>query len=219
MKKWYEKVIVPRILNSVMSSVKFEKIRQIVLAETFGIVLELGVGPGHNFQFYKKISKLYALEPSKELIDIAKVRADSLNFPIEFLYTGAEHIPLPNNSIDTVVSTWTLCSVANPEEVLSEIARVLRPQGIFIFVDHGASPHPVLHFLQKTFTPITKHFAGNCHLDRHIEKLITDAGFDIKQNHHPNEHFKPLVYNSQGVAKKNRAIKQILTSPTAGKDI
>lgn len=188
------------MLNLEMGGDEFEPIRREVLADASGVVLEIGVGPGYNFTFYRNVTKVYALEPSKELVEIAKTRAEGLSFPIEFLATGAEEIPLADASIDTVVSTWTLCSVSDPEKVLSEIKRVLRPGGKFLFVEHGASHSAFLHGIQRALTPITKHFTGNCHYDRKMEKLIKDAGFTIEKMSHPKEK-SPLIYNYQGVAR------------------
>ncbi len=199
MANWYQKVIVPRLLNSEMGSEELAQIRREVLGDASGVVLEIGVGPGYNLPLYKSILMLYALEPSKELIEIAKTRVGP-SFPIEFLNTGAEHIPLPDHSIDTVVSTRTLCSVTDPTKVLSEILRVLKPQGSFIFADHGASPSLALRAVQTGLTSITKYFTGNCHYNRQLEKLIIEAGFIIKKIEHPHERFKPLIYNYQGVA-------------------
>lgn len=200
MTNWYQKIIVPRLLNSEMGSDELEKIRRVVLADATGSVLEIGVGPGYNIPLYKNISKLYALDPSQELIEIAKTRAGSLTFPIEFLNAGAESLPLPDHSVDTVVSTWTLCSVSDPRKVLTEVKRVLRPQGNFIFVDHGASPNLFLQIIQTGLTSITKYFTGNCHYDRKIEELMREVGFNIKKIEHPREKFKPLIYNYQGIA-------------------
>jgi ubiquinone/menaquinone biosynthesis C-methylase UbiE len=180
-----------------MSSGEFEKLRPEVIEQATGVVLEIGVGAGHNLPLYKDISKIFALEPSQELLAMAKER---VVVPVEFLNTGAEHIPLPDHSVDTVVSTWTLCSVGNPEAVLREIKRVLRTDGKFIFVDHGESPFFWIRFIQITVTPITKHFTGNCHLERNIEGLLKGAGFQVKKMDHPQERFKPLIYNYQGVA-------------------
>ena len=200
MPNWYQKHIVPRMLNAAMSRTDFEKIRPRVLADASGVVLEIGVGAGHNFPFYKNISKLYALEPFPELVSLAKTRAQSLSFPVEFLIAGAEDIPLPDHSIDTVVSTWTLCSVSDPKKVLSEIKRVLRPEGKFVFVDHGASPNTFVWLMQTIGTSVTKYFTGNCHYNRPIEILLKEAGFTITKIAHPTERFKPLIYNYQGVA-------------------
>lgn len=200
MTSWYERVVLPRLLNSEMGSKELESIRREVLAEASRITLEIGVGPGHNLPLYKKISKLYALEPSKELIDLAKARAASLSFPVEFLNVGAEDIPLADRSIDTVVSTWTLCSVTDPRRVLREIARVLRKSGRFIFAEHGASPNSCIHTAQKAYTFVTKRFTGNCHYDRPIGKLIEGAGLHIQKMERLPERFRPLIYNYQGIA-------------------
>ncbi len=184
-----------------MSSAEFEKIRPSVIEKAAGVILEIGVGGGHNFPFYKNISKLYALEPSSELLAIAKTREVSV--PVEFIHSGAERIPLANHSVDTVVSTWTLCSVENPETVLKEIRRVLKPGGQFLFVDHGTSPNLLIRIIQNILTPITKHFTGNCHLNRNIGKLVKEAGFTVQHIGHPHESFKPLIYNYQGIVKSN----------------
>lgn len=182
-----------------MDSEYLKQTREVVLADASGIVLEIGVGPGYNLPLYRNVTRVYALDPSSELLAIAKSRAGSLAFPVEFLHTGAEHIPLPDHSVDTAVSTWTLCSVEDANQVLKEVARVLRPGGKFLFADHGASPHPHVRGLQTFFTAITKHFTGNCHYDRSIEQMIEEAGFAIESMEHPRE-LKPLVYNYQGVA-------------------
>lgn len=204
MANYYQRTVVPRLLNSEMGSEELKKIRIEVLKDATRTVLEIGVGPGYNLPLYRNISRIYALEPSRELIEIAKTRAASLTFPIEFLNNGAESIPLQDRSIDTVVSTWTLCSVTDPRTVLQEIKRVLKPEGKFIFVEHGASPNLGLRVIQTGLTSVTKYFTGNCHYDRQLEKLIMEAGFDIEKIEHPHERFKPLIYNYQGIAFPKR---------------
>lgn len=174
--------------------------RRSVLRHASGTVLEIGSGPGYNFPLYGAISKLYALEPSPELSALAAKHRGATSFPIEFIQSGAEHIPLPDQSVDTVVSTWTLCSVTSPDLVLHEIRRVLRPGGTFLFVEHGASPNTFLHILQSVLTRITKYFTGNCHYDRDIEKLLSTAGFTMQATSHPPEPSRPLIYNTQGSA-------------------
>lgn len=197
---WYKKYILPWRLNSGMGSEELQKIRRAVISDATGVVLEIGVGPGYSIALYKDIEKLYALEPSPELLALAKTRSKGAVFPIQFLNQSAQDMPLPDSSVDTVVSTWSLCSVPDPKKVLAEIRRVLRPQGKFVFVDHGASERPFLKVLQTGCTAITKYFTGNCHYDRKIDELILGAGFSFQKMEHPHENCKPLIYNYKGVA-------------------
>lgn len=204
MTNWYDRTVVPKLLNKEMGKEEFEAIRREVLADASGVVLEIGVGPGYNFALYRNVTKLYALEPSHELVEIARERAQGLSFPVEFLESGAEEILLPDASVDTVVSTWVMCSVGDPQKVMREIRRVLKPEGKFVFVEHGASHSAFLHAIQSLLTPITKHFTGNCHYDRKMVVLIEGAGFTISNLSHPQEKFRPLIHNYQGVATRYR---------------
>jgi ubiquinone/menaquinone biosynthesis C-methylase UbiE len=196
---FYQKTIVPRLLNSAMGAEDLMDLRREVLKDASGIVLEIGVGPGYNLPLYKNIEKLFALEPSPELTAMAKTRAPA-SLPIAFLNTPAEYLPFLDHSIDTVVSTWTMCSVTDPAKVLQEIKRVLKPTGRFIFVDHGASPNGGMRAIQTGLTTITKYFTGNCHYDRPLDQLITEAGFTIAKMSHPLGRGKPLIYQYRGVA-------------------
>lgn len=196
---FYKKFILPRFLDSAMSSPEIEKLRPSVINLAKGVVLEIGTGSGLNLTFYKDISKLYALEPSQELVKMARERAKEVLFLVEFLNASAEHIPLPDHSVNTVVSTWTLCSIQDPEQALKEIRRVLHPEGSFVFIDHGASSKPFVRSVQNILTPVTKYFTGNCHLNRNIEMLIKGAGFKIQNIKQFHEHGKPLIYNNMGV--------------------
>ncbi len=186
-----------------MGSDDFNQTRKDVAEKATGVVLEIGAGSGFNFPFYKKIQKLYALEPLKELYNYAHERLRETEFPIEYLQASAEKIPLPDNTIDTVVSTWTLCSVSDLPKALKEISRVLKPEGEFVFVEHGKSPKKLTFLLQKLFTPVTKPFTGNCHVDREIDKYISDAGFEFDEITKEPEDGRPLVFSYRGVAHKN----------------
>lgn len=197
---WYRRNILPKRLAAEMSSPELEEIRKEALSHASGVVLEIGSGPGYNIPLYKNVSKLYALEPMKELRDMAALQSTQAPFPVEFLAVGAEQVPLESRSVDTVVSTWSLCSVSDLPRVLSEIARVLRPGGRFVFVEHGASPHRVIRAAQSFFTLMTRHFTGNCHFDRFIAKEISKAGFTIETGKEYPEQGRPLIYNYEGVA-------------------
>ena len=143
-----------------------------------GVVLEVGVGSGLNLPFYTaEVTKLHAVDTSAELLAMARPKAKGLVFPVEFLQQNAERIPLHDGSVDTVVVTWSLCSIDNPAAALREVRRVLRPGGAFIFVEHGLAPDATVRKWQNRLTPIWRHVAGGCHLNRPIDGLISDAGF------------------------------------------
>ena len=149
------------------------------VGQALGVVLEVGFGSGLNTPFYKKIEKLFALDTSKELYKIANSQIKSFNFPIEFIQGSAEKIPLGDEIVDCVVSTWTLCSIPHPKIALMEIARVLKNNGKFIFIEHGESTNKNEAMTQKWLTPVWSKIAGGCHLNREIDRLITEAGFKI----------------------------------------
>ena len=201
--KIYDKYILPKRLNKEMGSIDFNQTRKEITEKAMGIVLEIGFGSGYNVPFYKNIQKLYALEPSQELYQYSKERVENAQFPIEYLKTSAEKIPLPTESIDTVVSTWTLCSVPNLPKVLAEISRVLKPNGIFVFVEHGRSPKRLNSLVQSLVTPVTKHFTGNCHMNREIDKYISNAGFKLQEIIKEPEEGRPLMFSYKGVAYKS----------------
>lgn len=200
----YTRHILPAYLNRTMRSKDFEKHRSDIVSEVSGTGIEIGFGSGLNLPFYKNITKLCALDPSKELYDLAQDDIAKVSFPVEYLQASAEHIPLPDNSLDFAVSSWSLCSIPHPEMALKEIFRVLKLGGIFSFVEHGKSPRSFIFKLQNILTPISKRFAGGCHMNRDIEQLILDAGFEMKKLEKFSEKAKPLgyMYKGVGIAKK-----------------
>ncbi len=177
-----------------------DKYRPLVAGRVSGIVLEIGFGSGLNLPYYENVDKLYALDPSKELYDLANERIKKASFPVEYLQASAEHIPLPDNSADAVISTWSLCSIPYPDLALKEILRVLKPGGIFSFIEHGLSPRRVIGACQKCLTPLSKLLAGGCHMDREIGKLILEAGFEIQKLETFQPASKPLAFMYTGTA-------------------
>lgn len=161
------------------AGVRKERAQYVPLAK--GVVLEVGAGSGANIPYYSlDVTKLIALEPSQDMWNSGEQQQQiSEHFPVEYLCASAEHIPLPDESVDAVVSTWTLCSIPHVEAALGEIRRVLKPGGNFIFVEHGRSPNVRVARYQKWLTPFWKKIAGGCHLNRKIDELITQAGFTI----------------------------------------
>ena len=178
----YRKHVLPTLTELAMRSrtLRPERARWVSLAR--GVVLEVGVGSGLNLPIYSRaVRKLYALDPSVELLRMARSRAAGAAFPVEFLCRPAEAIPLAAGSVDDVVTTWTLCTIPDPVAALKEVRRVLRPQGRLIFIEHGRSTDPAVVRWQDRLTPVWKRLAGGCHLNRPIRELLEDAGFRVER--------------------------------------
>ena len=199
---FYSKYIFPKIIDSGMRPTDFNETRSAIANQASGVVLEIGFGSGYNLPFYKNTTKVYALEPSRELFDLAKDRVAKATFPVEYLQNSAEKIPLADNSIDTVISTWTLCSIPHVEEALREVYRVLKPKGRFVFVDHGRSPKHIIAVAQSLLTPLSRLLRGDCRLDRDIETLIAQAGFTFDKIDKAQEEGRPIMFSYRGVAVK-----------------
>lgn len=197
---FYNKLILPRLIDFIMNNNEREKDRAKIIPGVAGVVLEIGFGSGLNLPFYKGVTKLYALDPSKELWDLSKERRTKITFPIEWLNAPAEQIPLGDNSVDSVVMTWSLCSIPNPAQALAEIRRVLKEGGNFIFVEHGQSPKLKNKRWQNWLNPLWKKFAGGCNLNREPFKEIAAAGFKLIEQNEESKSFLDHLY--KGVATK-----------------
>ena len=182
-KSWYEKTVLPNTINRGCSSKPTMYQRKKVIPSASGEVLEIGIGPGINIQFYdpSKVTKIIGVDPSTELNKIAKKNADEVKIPIDFLITTAEDIPLPDNSIDTVVSTYTLCSIPNPSLSLKEIFRVLKPEGKFLFCEHGIAPAKGVAVFQNSIDFFWPAIAGGCHLNRDMPSLLKSNNFNLQE--------------------------------------
>ena len=180
----YQQHVVPRLVHLAMRQKQHEPFRQRVVGAAEGRVLEIGVGSGLNFAFYgAAVTSVIGLEPSPALLRMARARASSAQVPITLLDASAEAIPLDSDSIDTVVTTWTLCTIPNAPLALGEIRRirrVLRPGGALRFVEHGRAPEPGVARWQDRLDPLWSRFAGGCHLNRKIDDLILGNGFRIE---------------------------------------
>jgi len=203
---FYDKYILPKFLNCACGSkpINYQREKIVPLAE--GTVLDVGIGSGLNIPYYNKskIKYLYGLDPSIELLNLAKPLAKKNELEIEFLECGAEAIPLPNDSIDTVVITYTLCTIPDTQLSNEEIMRVLKPNGKLLFCEHGLAPDINVVKWQKRINPIWNKIAGGCNLNRDIPKLIRSSGFKISNM---EEMYLPSTpkfagYNYWGVAKK-----------------
>ena len=177
----YDRFLLPPLLNAAMSAKPIRYQRKKVVPRAEGRVLEIGFGAGHNLPFYdaSKVTHLWALEPSKEMRERAAERVSQSSLPVEFLDLPSEQIPLENEEADTILITYTLCTIPDVAKALSEMRRVLKPEGKMIFCEHGEAPDPSVKRWQERLTPAWKFIGGGCHLGRPIPQLIHDAGFRV----------------------------------------
>ena len=176
----YQRFVVPRLIALAMRHPMLLPYRRRIGAAATGRVVELGIGSGLNLPFYgPEVSAVIGIEPSPALLAMARARGGAVKFPIELLQATAESLPLEAHSVDTVVTTWTLCSVADPVAVLGEARRVLRPGGRLLFCEHGRAPDAGVERWQDRLTPVWKRLAGGCHLNRKMDALVLAAGFRL----------------------------------------
>jgi ubiquinone/menaquinone biosynthesis C-methylase UbiE len=180
---FYRDQIYPQLVNLLANPKPIREVRQRILPLAQGTVLELGVGPGVNFVHYDpaRVSKLYALEPNPGMIRLAEKPRRRTKLDVEFLGLQAERIPLEEGAVDTVVSTFTFCTIPGVVEAIRGVGRVLRPDGRLIFFEHGRSPDPRVHRCQIWWEPIFYRVFAGCHLTRDMPSLITQGGFHIEQ--------------------------------------
>jgi ubiquinone/menaquinone biosynthesis C-methylase UbiE len=177
---FYQRYVVPHLINLAMRQSQFMPFRQRVVGAAEGRVLEIGVGSGLNFPLYgRAVTSVIGLEPSAELLHMARPRASAAAVPIALLDASAEAIPLDSGSVDTVVTTWTLCTVPDAVRALGEMRRVLKPGGALLFVEHGRAPEPGVARWQDRLDPLWSRIAGGCHLNRKMDDLVTGSGFRI----------------------------------------
>ena len=178
----YDRYILPVVLNAAMSTKPIRYQRKKVVPRASGRVLEIGFGAGHNLPFYdaSKVTHLWALEPSKEMRERAAERVSQSSIPLEFLDLPSEEIPLGNEEADTILITYTLCTIPDVTKALGEMRRVLKSGGKMIFCEHGEAPDADVRKWQERLTPAWKFIGGGCHVGRPIPKMIIDSGFRIE---------------------------------------
>lgn len=201
---FYAKYFLPRIINLAMRNKEITRLRAAWIPQARGEVLEIGIGSGLNLPFYSsEVKRVYGVDPSLELQRMARERAVGQPVNVEFLSQSAEDpIPLPNESVDTIVMTWTLCSIPNPAKALEQMKRLLKPGGNLIFVEHGRAPDGGVAAWQDRLNPTWKRIGGGCNLNRKVDELIIEAGFHIADLwtfylRGP----RPMTYTYQGLAQ------------------
>ena len=180
--KFYQQHIFPHLLNQVMQTPSLMDKRRELLTAVSGEVLEIGFGTGLNLAFYQNVDTLYALEPNPDIYHLAAERIHATPFDVQHIQASAEKLPFADASLDHIVSTWTLCSIAHVEQALAEISRVLKPSGTFHLVEHVLhNGNQRIQQFQNLLTPLQKKVADGCHLNRNMEKLLQDAQFELLQ--------------------------------------
>ncbi|MDA7553995.1 class I SAM-dependent methyltransferase [Gammaproteobacteria bacterium] len=177
----YEKYVLPKFLNCACGSKPVARQREKVVPLAEGKVLEIGIGSGLNLPFYDKtkVDEIWGLDPSEELSEMARAVAIQEGMEVNFISSGAEEIPLPDDHFDSVLITYTMCTIPEVIRANTEIRRVLKNQGKMIFCEHGAAPDDNIRKWQKRINPFWGKIAGGCNIDRNIPSLIQDSGFDI----------------------------------------
>nr|UXE44421.1 2-methoxy-6-polyprenyl-1,4-benzoquinol methylase, mitochondrial [uncultured bacterium] len=179
---FYESRIVPYLVNWAMRNRQLQPYRERVTSAATGRVLEVGIGSGLNLALYPhQVCEVVGVEPAHRLVGMARDAAGRARLKVALIEGAAESIPLAANSIDTVVTTWTLCTIPDPDRALLEMRRVLRSSGQLLFVEHGLAPEEKIRRWQNRLNPVWKRIAGGCHLNRPIRELIEKAGFQIAQ--------------------------------------
>ena len=185
-----------------MEREEFAPYRQRIVKAARGHVLEIGIGSGCNLPHYpKSVDRVTGVEPSRKLLRMAKEATRACDFPVDLVEASAEELPIPDDQIDTVTATWVLCSVRDPSRALQEIRRVLRPDGRFLFVEHGVAPERHMNFLQICLNPVWRRISGGCNLTRQPDALIQSQGLTVHQlqtGYMPG--FRPQAYIFEGFA-------------------
>ena len=205
MSNWWDRHIVPRLIKCACSQGQVMKVRSKVVPLAAGEVLELGCGGGINMEFYDpaRVTRLAGIDPSPKLLEMTRAAAAARGMAADIQGGVGEAMPFADASFDTVVTTFTLCSVADQGAVLAEIRRVLRPGGTALFLEHGAAPDAGVAKWQRRIEPLWKRIGGNCHLTRPISDAYHRSGFAVAplgQGYMPKSP-RPMAWVEYGTAR------------------
>jgi len=180
---FYDNHILPHVINAACGGKPVAKQRQKIVPQAEGRVLEIGMGSGLNIPFYdvNKVEMVWGLEPSEGMRKKARPRVEAAPFDLQWLGLPGEQIPLDENSADTIVLTYTLCTIPDWKAALLQMRRVLKPGGKLLFSEHGKAPDEAVRQWQDRINPYWNKIAGGCHLNRDIPALLTEGGFEIKE--------------------------------------
>ena len=179
---WYDENILPRCIGFACADSKIKDLRGQIVPMAEGKVFELGCGGGMNQEYYdaSKVTSFSGIDPGDTLLDEARAKAREKGWDVDLRHGKGEAIPFGDNSFDTVVCTYTMCSVDDPEKVLSEMRRILKPGGKLLYLEHGRAPDPGPAKWQRRIEPVWKPIMGNCHLTREIGAAVKRGGFNVE---------------------------------------
>ena len=201
---WYEEKILPRLINVACSTRPARRQREKLVPRARGDVLEIGFGSGLNLPYYDRarVRRIWGLEPSDGMRRLASDAIRRVPLEVELIDLPGEDIPLEDNSVDTVLVTYTLCTIPEAERALEGIRRVLQPEGELLYCEHGKAPDPGVLKWQERLNPVWKRFSGGCNIQRDIPAILGQSGFLVEDD---NRMYLPgpraLSYNYWGAAR------------------
>jgi ubiquinone/menaquinone biosynthesis C-methylase UbiE len=203
---FYEDQVLPRFIDVALGGGEFARLRERVTSELEGEVLEVGFGSGRNVPYYPaSVQRVRAVDPATVGRKLAAKRKAASSVPVEYIGLDGQELPLDDGSVDHVLTTWTLCTIPDVHQALTEVRRVLRPGGALHFLEHGRSPDRNVARWQDRITPVMNRIAGGCHPNRPIDQLLTGADLDVARIDNYYVHGpKALGYMYEGVAVKER---------------
>jgi ubiquinone/menaquinone biosynthesis C-methylase UbiE len=203
--KFYQQRIFPHLLNQVMQTPSMMDGRAELLGKVRGEVLEIGFGTGLNLPFYQEVDQVYALEPNRDVYQLAQKRVFDAPFHVQHIQASAEKLPFADHSVENIVSTWTMCSIANLDKAIQEIYRVLKPQGTLHLIEHVQyHDNNTLKKLQDILTPIQKVIADGCHLNRNIELELLNANFKFSEKYYFDAEDLPKIGRRMFMARAHK---------------
>jgi ubiquinone/menaquinone biosynthesis C-methylase UbiE len=199
----YQDHVLPHLINLSMRQRNLAAYRARIIPAAQGRVLEIGIGSGLNLPYYgTAVEQVIGLDPAPKLLAMTREAARRTAIPLDLIEGSAEAIPLDDRSIDTVVTTWTMCSIPEVRRALGEMRRVLKADGRLLFVEHGRSPDPGVRRWQDRLTPVWRRIGGGCHLNRAIGELVEGTGFGVERIETGYMRGpKPMTFMYEGVAR------------------